>query len=120
MAGTQRPNQTIANHVQARIRRQQEVLTGLIGAPIAHSASPAMHERAAEALGLRGHYQLIEVAGAERPGSRMMLEGVRRSAFPASTSLSLTRKRWSRCSTSWRRARPRSARSTPSSSGTAG
>jgi shikimate dehydrogenase len=40
-----------------------KLLTGLIGAPIAHSASPAMHERAAEALGLRGHYQLIEVAG---------------------------------------------------------
>ncbi|MCJ9704078.1 shikimate dehydrogenase, partial [Bradyrhizobium sp. SHOUNA76] len=40
----------------------QKLLTGLIGAPIAHSASPAMHERAAEALGLRGHYQLIEVA----------------------------------------------------------
>ena len=43
----------------------KKLLTGLIGAPIAHSASPAMHERAAEALGLRGHYQLIEVAGAD-------------------------------------------------------
>ncbi|MBR0812487.1 shikimate dehydrogenase [Bradyrhizobium diazoefficiens] len=59
----------------------QKLLTGLIGAPIAHSASPAMHERAAEALGLRGHYQLIEVAGADAAGLRMMLEGVRRLGF---------------------------------------
>lgn len=59
----------------------KKLLTGLIGAPIAHSASPAMHERAAEALGLRGHYQLIEVAGADADGLRMMFEGVRRLGF---------------------------------------
>lgn len=59
----------------------KKLLTGLIGAPIAHSASPAMHECAAEALGLRGHYQLIEVAGADAAGLRMMLEGVRRLGF---------------------------------------
>ncbi|MBR0803657.1 shikimate dehydrogenase [Bradyrhizobium japonicum] len=59
----------------------KKLLTGLIGAPIAHSASPAMHERAAEALGLRDHYQLIEVAGADAAGLRMMLEGVRRLGF---------------------------------------
>lgn len=59
----------------------KKLLTGLIGAPIAHSASPAMHERAAEALGLRGHYQLIEVAGADATGLRVMLEGVRRLGF---------------------------------------
>ncbi|OPZ00514.1 shikimate dehydrogenase [Bradyrhizobium sacchari] len=59
----------------------KKLLTGLIGAPIAHSASPAMHERAAEALGLRGHYQLIEVAGAGAAGLAMMLEGVRRLGF---------------------------------------
>jgi shikimate dehydrogenase len=58
-----------------------KLLTGLIGAPIAHSASPAMHERAAEGLGLRGHYQLIEVAGADAAGLRLMLEGVRRLGF---------------------------------------
>src|SRR3954467_3012329 len=58
-----------------------KLLTGLIGAPIAHSASPAMHERAAEGLGLRGHYQLSEVAGADAGGLRMMLEGVRRLGF---------------------------------------
>ncbi|QQN64092.1 shikimate dehydrogenase [Bradyrhizobium diazoefficiens] len=59
----------------------KKLLTGLIGAPIAHSASPAMHERAAEALGLRGHYQLIEVAGADATGLSKMLEGVRRLGF---------------------------------------
>jgi shikimate dehydrogenase len=59
----------------------KKLLTGLIGAPIKHSASPAMHERAAEALGIRGHYQLIEVAGADAAGLSMMLEGVRRLGF---------------------------------------
>lgn len=56
-------------------------LTGLIGAPIAHSASPAMHEAAARALGLHCHYQLIEVAGAGRAGLRELLDGVRRLGF---------------------------------------
>jgi shikimate dehydrogenase len=56
-------------------------LTGLIGAPIAHSASPAMHERAAEALGAHCHYQLIEVAGADREELRRLLDGVRRLGF---------------------------------------
>jgi shikimate dehydrogenase len=56
-------------------------LTGLIGAPIAHSASPAMHEWAAEALGAHCHYQLIEVAGAGRDELRLLLDGVRRLGF---------------------------------------
>lgn len=56
-------------------------LTGLIGAPIAHSASPAMHERAAEALGAHCHYQLIEVAGASSEELRRLLDGVRRLGF---------------------------------------
>jgi shikimate dehydrogenase len=56
-------------------------LTGLIGAPIKHSASPAMHERAATALGARCHYQLIEVAGAGAEELRLLLEGVRRLGF---------------------------------------
>jgi shikimate dehydrogenase len=67
--------------MSTRPAAQKKLLTGLIGAPIKHSASPAMHERAAEALGLRGHYQLIEVAGADTAGLRMMLEGVRRLGF---------------------------------------
>ncbi len=60
---------------------RRRFLTGLIGAPIAHSASPAMHEEAADALGVRCHYQLIEVAGADRAGLRAMLDGVRRLGF---------------------------------------
>jgi shikimate 5-dehydrogenase len=59
----------------------RRILTGLLGAPIAHSASPAMHERAAEALGLRCHYQLVEVAGAGRDELKVLLEGVRRLGF---------------------------------------
>lgn len=64
-----------------KIDPPRRVLTGLIGAPIAHSASPLMHEEAAEALGLRGLYQLIEVAGADRAALRAMLDGVRRLGF---------------------------------------
>ena len=60
---------------------RDRVLTGLIGYPIAHSAAPAMHEQAAAVLGLRGHYQLIEVAGAGRDDLRAMLDGVRRLGF---------------------------------------
>jgi shikimate dehydrogenase len=56
-------------------------LTGLIGSPIAHSASPAMHERAADALGLRCHYQLIEIAGLDQAGLRVLLDSVRRIGF---------------------------------------
>ena len=56
-------------------------LTGLIGAPIANSASPAMHEQAAEALGAHCHYQLIEVAGAGRDELRLLLDSVRRLGF---------------------------------------
>jgi shikimate dehydrogenase len=59
----------------------RKLLTGLLGAPIAHSASPAMHERAAAALGLRGHYQLIEIAGADAATLSTLLEGVRRLGF---------------------------------------
>jgi shikimate dehydrogenase len=66
---------------QRRPTQPKKLLTGLIGAPIAHSASPAMHERAAEALGLRCHYQLIEVAGAGTAELGTLLEGVRRLGF---------------------------------------
>lgn len=56
-------------------------LTGLLGAPIAQSASPAMHEQAAKALGVHCHYQLIEVANAGREELKVLLEGVRRLGF---------------------------------------
>src|SRR4051812_448899 len=59
----------------------QRFLTGLIGAPIAMSASPAMHEEAAVALGVRCHYHLIEVAGADQAGLRVLLDGARRLGF---------------------------------------
>jgi shikimate dehydrogenase len=61
--------------------KRQRFLTGLIGAPIAQSASPAMHEKAAEALGIRCHYHLIEVAGADAAGLRALLDGVRKLGF---------------------------------------
>jgi len=60
---------------------RQRFLTGLIGAPIAQSASPAMHELAADALGVRCHYQLIEVVGADRAGLQALLDGVRSLGF---------------------------------------
>jgi shikimate dehydrogenase len=72
--------ETTAN-VSGPIPQSNKLLTGLMGAPIAHSASPAMHEQAAAALGLRGHYQLIEVSGADSAELAMMLEGVRRLGF---------------------------------------
>jgi shikimate dehydrogenase len=68
-----------ATHTSGSAGRR--VLTGLLGAPIAQSAAPAMHERAAEALDLRCHYQLIEVAGAGREELKLLLEGIRRLGF---------------------------------------
>jgi shikimate dehydrogenase len=59
----------------------RKFLTGLIGAPIAQSASPAMHERAAEALGIRCHYQLIEFAGAGSAELRALLDAIKRIGF---------------------------------------
>ena len=60
---------------------REKFLTGLIGAPIAQSAAPAMHEQATDALGVRCHYQLIEVAGADTADLRALLDGVRRLGF---------------------------------------
>ena len=64
-----------------RSSTDKKFMTGLIGAPIAQSAAPAMHEQAADALGVRCHYQLIEVAGADAAGLRALLDGVRRLGF---------------------------------------
>jgi shikimate dehydrogenase len=47
-----------------RSSTSEKFLTGLIGAPIAASAAPAMHEQAADALGVRSHNQENEVANA--------------------------------------------------------
>jgi shikimate dehydrogenase len=73
--------ETEANVPDLSALKARKFLTGLIGAPIAHSASPAMHEHAATTLGVRCHYQLIEVAGADRAGLSTLLEGVRRMGF---------------------------------------
>jgi shikimate dehydrogenase len=61
--------------------QSRRFLTGLLGAPIAQSAAPAMHEGAAKALDLRCHYQLIEVAGAGQDELRLLLEGIRQLGF---------------------------------------
>jgi shikimate dehydrogenase len=66
---------------ESRSPERRRFLTGLIGAPIAQSASPAMHELAADALGVRCHYQLIEVAGADRAGLQALLDGVKNFGF---------------------------------------
>jgi shikimate dehydrogenase len=63
----------------------RRVLLGLIGAPIKHSAAPAMHEAAAEALGWKGFYQLIEVPGADAAMLRKIFEGVRSLGFAGVT-----------------------------------
>lgn len=59
----------------------QPFLLGLIGSPIMSSAAPAMHEAAAQALGLSAHYRLIDVAGADQTKLRAMLDGVRLLGF---------------------------------------
>ena len=64
-----------------RSSTSEKFLTGLIGAPIAQSAAPAMHEQAADALGVRCHYQLIEVANADAATLRALLDGIRRLGF---------------------------------------
>lgn len=40
-----------------------------------------MHEQAADELGVRCHYQLIEIAGAGREELRVLLDGMRRLGF---------------------------------------
>lgn len=62
-------------------KKAKRVLLGLIGFPIAHSATPATQEAAARAAGLEAHYHLIEVAGAGREDLGVMIEGVRRLGF---------------------------------------
>jgi shikimate dehydrogenase len=59
----------------------QPFLLGLIGSPIMSSAAPAMHQAAAEALGLSAHYRLIDVPGADQARLKAMLDGVRLLGF---------------------------------------
>jgi shikimate dehydrogenase len=66
---------------ETRAAPAQPFLLGLIGSPIMSSAAPAMHEAAAGALGLRAHYRLIDVPGADATKLRAMLDGVRLLGF---------------------------------------
>jgi shikimate dehydrogenase len=59
----------------------KHALLGLIGAPIKHSASPAMHEAAGRDLGIHCFYQLIEIAGADRAELNLLMQGLRRFGF---------------------------------------
>ncbi len=59
----------------------QPFLLGLIGSPIRSSAAPAMHEAAAQALGARAYYHLIDTPGADAGKLRTMLDGVRTLGF---------------------------------------
>ena len=62
-------------------KKSKRVLLGLIGFPIAHSATPTTQEAAARAAGIEVHYHLIEVAGAGREDLAAMLDGIRRLGF---------------------------------------
>jgi hypothetical protein len=62
----------------------RRILTGLLGTPTARSASPAIHARAAEALGLRRHYQFTEIAGAGKEKLTILLEAFGIWASPSS------------------------------------
>jgi shikimate dehydrogenase len=62
-------------------RRQRRALLGLIGSPIGGSASPAMHEAAGDAVGVRCHYQLIDVAGADTGALARLLASSRSLGF---------------------------------------
>ncbi|HKP85797.1 MAG TPA: shikimate dehydrogenase, partial [Blastocatellia bacterium] len=52
----------LRNVYRAHHISRETVITGIIGKPVAHSASPAMHNRAFAALGLDFVYQPIEVS----------------------------------------------------------
>src|SRR5262245_30645043 len=59
----------------------QPFLLGLIGSPIMSSAAPAMHQAAADALGFRAYYRLIDTPGADQAKLKAMLDGVRMLGF---------------------------------------
>ena len=66
---------------QAIAARGNAHLLGLVGSPISQSAAPAMHEAAAQALGLRCFYHLIDIPGLDRAGLQATMDGVRRLGF---------------------------------------
>src|SRR3954451_1671930 len=66
---------------RAAQKSAQPFLLGLIGSPIMSSAAPGLHEAAAEALGFRAHYRLIDAPGADQARLKSMLDGVRLLGF---------------------------------------
>lgn len=54
----------------------RRLLTGLLGYPVAHSASPAMHEAAGRVAGLDLRYHLIERSALDRQGLQAVLDGL--------------------------------------------
>jgi len=76
-----RANSAPASPARSPAAAGQPILLGLIGSPIKSSAAPFMHEAAAEAAGLRAHYRLIDVPGADEAKLRDLLEGVRLLGF---------------------------------------
>ena len=71
----------MGNVVQSLSRRKRRALLGLIGSPIGGSASPAMHEAAGDAVGVRCHYQLVDIAGADTAELARLLNGARSLGF---------------------------------------
>ncbi len=67
--------------VQSLFRWKGRALLGLIGSPIGSSASPAMHEAAGDAVGVRCHYQLVDVADANTAELARLLDGARGLGF---------------------------------------
>ena len=95
---------------------RQAILVGLIGANIQKSLSPAMFEDACAALGIAGHYHLMDLDCCRDAACPTCWRPRARRASPASTSPSPARRRCCRCSTRCARRRARSAPSTPSPS----
>ena len=88
-------------------------VAAVIGSPVAHSLSPALHRAAFAAAGLDWDYVAFEVAagsGAAAVDAMRTLGLARAVGHDART-----RRRWPRRSTSWRRPPRRWSRSTPSS-----
>jgi shikimate dehydrogenase len=60
---------------------ERRALVGLIGANISHSLSPALHEDAFAAAGMRGYYHLMDVDAGCKRGLADLLASVRLAGF---------------------------------------
>ena len=59
----------------------KKLLLGLIGAGIQRSLSPALHEEEGRHHGLRVHYQLIDLDGADSDALPMLIQAARVMGF---------------------------------------